>query len=829
MELNSRAYFLPLLLTCSSHCIFCKQLGCCENYDRDLTDIERALQRAHSGEYKRVIFPANFWDYPKQDELLALCSNYDLAPEVLTPLTQFKSLSSLKINQVKKIWYFNQMQLKLFLESNEEVPPGDFLCIPNRSKNLINVLNTASKTIKENLYFYFPFIQTIKDPFLSCQDIEKLNKKLKQRSVDISLRPYPGLDIWDLRADRDLCFEPMQTASWRTSAVHQQKIEISVIIPSFNNKEYLKNVIKHLENQSLNKSKYEIIIVDDGSTDGTESEIRSSMSSWQQTLNLIYVYFPRKKPRKMGDANFRAGISRNLGVKFASGSILLFLDSDVLVPNLFLQSTLDMHQKYDLVQCIRLDLKEESSHSETCYNEIIETRDTTAFEGEYWQTFHQAKNWSDLPDYWKYTCSYGLSISNETFKSLGWFKRNFIFYGFEDTEFGYRAYRAGLKFGINKTITYHLFHQPQRSEFKKLKTLRQSLLATTAQIFYRNNLSSEVYNSFYFYLNREVSWARNLFSCFCGYFENLWRPNLETIPSQPLIYDLSRYVEGGAQFLEMQKATFWHQRESKSSIPSIIIIDREASWNSRRDLEYFLEKYPKTQIVFIPSKHFLNFKVWMRHLKEHENKYIYFPAKKHNYDPFMNLDELTNWIRIENPLETFKLTDWQQPTWVTLEKRRFLTNPNLNFYWKFWPKLEGPEFIKRIVLSIINNPLGRRIFLLLLWPAKFLEEGPEKYLKLLHARNSWRPSVYFGRLQGFSQRIYGEALRIWSFRWKIKVAWIRFKSHAWFFRNPGVYLREHLPRPIFKIAVFPWLKLFYFLRFQIRKQLNQTKVKRILK
>ena len=55
-------------------------------------------------------------------------------------------------------------------------------------------------------------------------------------------------------------------------------MNVSVVIPTYNRKSILKKCLIALENQTLNNSisNYEIIVVDDGSTDGTASWIRNN-------------------------------------------------------------------------------------------------------------------------------------------------------------------------------------------------------------------------------------------------------------------------------------------------------------------------------------------------------------------------------------------------------------------------------------------------------------------------------------------------------------------------------------------------------------------------
>jgi glycosyltransferase involved in cell wall biosynthesis len=86
-------------------------------------------------------------------------------------------------------------------------------------------------------------------------------------------------------------------------------MEVSVIIPTFNRKTYLRKALGSVFAQTL--SPREIIVVDDGSTDGTDTFLGSDP-------RVVYV---RQENRGVGSA-------RNRGVATATGEWVCFLDSD---------------------------------------------------------------------------------------------------------------------------------------------------------------------------------------------------------------------------------------------------------------------------------------------------------------------------------------------------------------------------------------------------------------------------------------------------------------------------------------------------------------------
>lgn len=90
------------------------------------------------------------------------------------------------------------------------------------------------------------------------------------------------------------------------------KPKVSIIVPTYNEKERVTKCIDSLLCQSYPQNKIEIIVVDDGSTDGTSSFIRKN--------------FPEVK--LITKKNSGAYDSRNRGITAATGNIIAFTDGD---------------------------------------------------------------------------------------------------------------------------------------------------------------------------------------------------------------------------------------------------------------------------------------------------------------------------------------------------------------------------------------------------------------------------------------------------------------------------------------------------------------------
>lgn len=113
---------------------------------------------------------------------------------------------------------------------------------------------------------------------------------------------------------------------------------ISVIVPFYNVKSYLDRCLRSIEEQSFND--YEVILVNDGSTDGSEE---------------IALFYSNKHPnfRLITQENQGLGGARNTGIKFSSGEYVVFPDSDDWVHKDYLKRLYEtaISKEADVVEC----------------------------------------------------------------------------------------------------------------------------------------------------------------------------------------------------------------------------------------------------------------------------------------------------------------------------------------------------------------------------------------------------------------------------------------------------------------------------------------------
>lgn len=127
-------------------------------------------------------------------------------------------------------------------------------------------------------------------------------------------------------------------------------MQISVIITCHNYAKFLSRAIRSAINQTIDKKEYEIIVVNDGSTDETK-QIMQSFSGFIKQVNL--------------EKNLGLAAARNEGIKKAIGRYLVNLDADdymddnlLLLESIFLNS----NASWDAVSCDYYLVDEDEKH-----------------------------------------------------------------------------------------------------------------------------------------------------------------------------------------------------------------------------------------------------------------------------------------------------------------------------------------------------------------------------------------------------------------------------------------------------------------------------------
>ena len=100
---------------------------------------------------------------------------------------------------------------------------------------------------------------------------------------------------------------------------------LSIIVPCYNVEKYIDRCLKSLTGQTLAQDAYEIILVDDASTDTTWQHITAWEAKYPELILAVHC-----------DENGKMGRARNIGLSYATGEYVGFADSDDWVePEMF--------------------------------------------------------------------------------------------------------------------------------------------------------------------------------------------------------------------------------------------------------------------------------------------------------------------------------------------------------------------------------------------------------------------------------------------------------------------------------------------------------------
>jgi glycosyltransferase involved in cell wall biosynthesis len=92
-------------------------------------------------------------------------------------------------------------------------------------------------------------------------------------------------------------------------------IFLSVIIPTYNRRDSLLRTLQALERQTFSNDQFEVVVISDGSTDGTAAAVRQ----FQPAYRLRFTEQPNQGP----------SVARNKGAQLADAPIVVYLDDDI--------------------------------------------------------------------------------------------------------------------------------------------------------------------------------------------------------------------------------------------------------------------------------------------------------------------------------------------------------------------------------------------------------------------------------------------------------------------------------------------------------------------
>jgi glycosyltransferase involved in cell wall biosynthesis len=210
-------------------------------------------------------------------------------------------------------------------------------------------------------------------------------------------------------------------------------IEASIVIPTYNRKSILEKCLEALFNQDYPNDKYEIVLIDDGSTDETDKMV----ASLDPPCRLRYV----RNNKRLGVPK-----SRNRGIRLARGKYIICVDSDIIVLPEFAQEHLKYHHLYG----------DGIVNGELIYISSLE------------QVGKKRKGVWDIS--FSSFDTANVSVRKKHIDKVGGFDVDLLPYGWQDVELGCRLKKIGLKSRKNpEAVGYHFRKWADTSNLDFLK------------------------------------------------------------------------------------------------------------------------------------------------------------------------------------------------------------------------------------------------------------------------------------------------------------------------------------------------------------------------
>jgi glycosyltransferase involved in cell wall biosynthesis len=285
---------------------------------------------------------------------------------------------------------------------------------------------------------------------------------------------------------------------------------VSVNIPTYNKAEYLNLTLASYVNQTC--AEFELIIVDDGSTDETRRVVRE----YQNRIPISYVC----------QSNRGISAARNMGLEKSQGEIIIFTDDDRIAHPHFIQEHIDEHvggigtgndnkvvigrkgrvlsiwqkgrlpleeadflsvlhrepaligdfNSYDVLHLIQPGDLETRFHDAMARFRLDDARDNYQY-----VIAHYSESLTDFSFGWALATGGNMSVPAKYVEKAGLFDENYAGWGMDDTDMSYRLYLNGATFVVhNEAINFHQVHPlgdkwPQYDQEKRYAALHRNI------------------------------------------------------------------------------------------------------------------------------------------------------------------------------------------------------------------------------------------------------------------------------------------------------------------------------------------------------------------
>lgn len=251
-------------------------------------------------------------------------------------------------------------------------------------------------------------------------------------------------------------------------AVHSSVPLISIIVLTYNQLEYTKKCIDSIINKTA-YPRYEIIIVDNMSTDGTPDYLKDLEKNVEQVTVVL------------NDTNYGFAGGNNIGLKMAKGDFFILLNNDTVVTRGWLTGLIkhfNHDPKLGLLGPVTNSIGNEA---------MIKTSYDTINDMEKFAYKYTSGHMGELYTRIRALAMYCLVIPRKVFETIGFLDENYKIGMFEDDDYSMAALQSGYKLACAEDVFIHHFGSVS---FKKLEDRKYKEIFNSNKSYFENKWSA---------------------------------------------------------------------------------------------------------------------------------------------------------------------------------------------------------------------------------------------------------------------------------------------------------------------------------------------------
>jgi glycosyltransferase involved in cell wall biosynthesis len=284
-------------------------------------------------------------------------------------------------------------------------------------------------------------------------------------------------------------------------------VDISVLIPTYNRKDTLLECLKLYGRQSFPRDRFEIVVIDDGSTDGTGDAV----SSWRP-----YAPYPLIYARK---ENAGPAAARNFGIGKASGKIVFITGDDILPDAGLLAEHWKWHDTEYPLKNVGILGHVTWAPEPPPSPFMLWLEQGTQF------AYHRIRHGEKLDWRYLYTCN--ISMKLEFLEQTGEIlDERFPYAAYEDIEWGFRLAKKGFALMYNRNAAaFHHHFTTLESSFGRIEKVGRTMRSL-------KRINPELYEILMRDSSPKEGWKRVLLNA-----------AVHPAVAEPLILPLARFFE----------------------------------------------------------------------------------------------------------------------------------------------------------------------------------------------------------------------------------------------------------------------------------------------